>query len=152
MLGVGHTNGFSSLLIPGAGEANYDSFVANPYQTRNERREQEVRSLLEKLQPDTIVLDPQSVGNIKLDPKQVVAQKKEQQRQAQAARVQKQRDKNESKAKMKGKNKPTKRHRKKQLNIIRDNKEELQELLKSKSMQKRDLNSENVPSALHRFF
>ena len=74
-------------MVPGAGEPNYDSFVASPYQTRRERREHEVHSLLDKLQPDTIVLDPQSVGNIKLDPKQVVAQKKEQQRAAAAAIV-----------------------------------------------------------------
>jgi len=152
VVGIGHEGGFSSILVPGAGEPNYDSFVASPYQTRRERREHEVHSLLDKLQPDTIVLDPQSVGNIKLDPKQVVAQKKEQQRAAAAAIVSKQRAKNESKQKMKGKNKPTKRHRKKQLNIIRDNKEAVEELVKQKTAQNQREVGENVPSALKRFF
>lgn len=35
------------------------------------------------------------------------------------------RDKNESKDKMKGKNKPTRRHRKKQENVIRDRNQEI---------------------------
>uniref|UniRef100_A0A7S3DYL9 BING4 C-terminal domain-containing protein n=1 Tax=Chloropicon laureae TaxID=464258 RepID=A0A7S3DYL9_9CHLO len=154
VLGIGHSGGFSSILIPGAGEPNYDSYVANPFQTRKQRREQEVHSLLEKLQPDTIVLGPESLGNIKLDPKEVIAQKKQQQRDAEASRLSKQREKNEAKTKMKGKNKPSKRHRKRQLNIIRDNKKDLQDLLGSKKPKNaaEDKKAQGVPSALKRFF
>merc|ERR1712187_535588 len=62
---VGHMKGFGSLIVPGAGQANFDTFEANPFETKNQRREKEVRSLLEKLQPDSIMLDPNQIGNIK---------------------------------------------------------------------------------------
>ncbi len=62
MLGAGHGGELSTLLVPGAGEPNYDSRVADPFQTPKARREQEVHALLEKLQPDMIVLDPGSIG------------------------------------------------------------------------------------------
>jgi U3 small nucleolar RNA-associated protein 7 len=64
ILGVSHAQGFSSIIVPGAGEPNYDAFEVNPYETRKGRQEAEVRSLLHKLQPETIALDPNFVGSL----------------------------------------------------------------------------------------
>ncbi|XP_020591674.1 probable U3 small nucleolar RNA-associated protein 7 [Phalaenopsis equestris] len=65
VLGIGHSMGISSILVPGSGEANFDSWVANPYETKKQRREKEVHSLLDKLLPETIMLDPSKIGTVR---------------------------------------------------------------------------------------
>lgn len=64
VLGVSHGNGFDSMVVPGAGEPRFDSSEADPFETKNSRREREVHSLLDKVQPDTITLDPEMLGQL----------------------------------------------------------------------------------------
>eukprot|EP01105_Mastigella_eilhardi_P006793 TRINITY_DN18315_c0_g1_i1.p1 TRINITY_DN18315_c0_g1~~TRINITY_DN18315_c0_g1_i1.p1 ORF type:complete len:620 (+),score=173.90 TRINITY_DN18315_c0_g1_i1:32-1861(+) len=63
-LGIGHITGYMSVAVPGAGEPNFDSYVANPFETGKQRREAEVHSLLEKLPASMITLDPNMIGRI----------------------------------------------------------------------------------------
>lgn len=64
VLGVGHGSGFTSLIIPGAGEANFDSLEADPFEGKRRRREREVNSLLDKIPFDMITLDTEMVGKL----------------------------------------------------------------------------------------
>jgi len=63
ILGVGHSRGFSSLIIPGSGSASYDSKMPNPYFTDKQVKDFNVRTLLEKIPHDMICLDPTVVGS-----------------------------------------------------------------------------------------
>jgi U3 small nucleolar RNA-associated protein 7 len=56
-LGIGHVNGFSSIVVPGSGDPNFDAFEQNPYLTKKQQREGDVHKLLEKIPYQTISLE-----------------------------------------------------------------------------------------------
>jgi len=147
--------------VPGAGEANFDAYVADPFQNAKGRREQEVAALLDKLQPDTIVLDPESVARLRREPLEVQKERAAAAAAANAARTGEQRQENDDKKKMKGKNRPSKRHRKKQGNIIEDKQPEVVKRMREQAERRaaadaaravRDATMAEQPRALHRFY
>uniref|UniRef100_A0A0K0EKY8 BING4CT domain-containing protein n=1 Tax=Strongyloides stercoralis TaxID=6248 RepID=A0A0K0EKY8_STRER len=64
VLGVGHSTGYTSLLIPGSGDPNFDGYRVNPYETKKQRQEREVRQLLDKIQPEFITLDTMEINKV----------------------------------------------------------------------------------------
>jgi U3 small nucleolar RNA-associated protein 7 len=67
VLALGHSHGISTIVVPGAGEPNFDSFEANPFSNPKQRRELEIQSLLTKLHPDMIGLNSSFIGTVDKD-------------------------------------------------------------------------------------
>ena len=149
VLGIGHSKGFSSILVPGSGEPNFDSFEANPYENLKQRREASVHSLLEKLPPETIMLDPSRVNSVDVN-------QKERQREAAAsreARLAELKANKKVKKKTKGRSKASKLAIKKEANIMDEKRAKRIEQLEAERQKKKP--KEGTPErkgALARFF
>ncbi|KAL8158479.1 hypothetical protein V2J09_000016 [Rumex salicifolius] len=112
VLGIGHSKGWSSILIPGSGEPNFDSWVANPFETTKQRREKEVRSLLDKLPPESIMLDPSKIGGVR--PYKRKEKQAKEERESQMEEAVEEAKGISIKHKTKGRNKASKRAKRKQ--------------------------------------
>jgi U3 small nucleolar RNA-associated protein 7 len=126
VLGIGHSNGFSSIVIPGAGSAAYDSYENNMFQDKKQRQESEVRSLLEKISPDLIALDPNALGEVERDRREVVMEQREMVKEAREKKKEADAGKKEKK-KARGRNKISKKLAKKHKNIVDEAKVKLAE-------------------------
>lgn len=151
ILFLGHSKGLSTMIVPGSGEANFDSLEANPYQTKTQRREAEVRSLLDKIQPNMIALDPDFIGRLGRKGNGL------QQREEQAAKPT-ELEKSDPKYKMRGRSTSYKRFvKKKNRNIIDAKRVKMEEAYKKqKEIEKRKKEEEagmakSGASALDRF-
>lgn len=153
-LGVAHQKGYTSLIVPGSGEANFDAFEANPYQSKQQRRTTEIRGLLEKLQPTMISLEP-FIGDV--DPATPSVRKQE----AAEGTAAKPEDQFVPRAKQRGRNSALRRVlRKKNRHVIDERRLKVEALLvKEKQMkadrvaqeQGRSVKSRDVGPALSRF-
>lgn len=126
VLGLGMSCGMQTVVVPGAGFANYDAFEANPFETTKQRREGQVRKLLEKLQPGMIVLDPTAIGTVDATDKAVLTQERKAEREEAAKE---RRGEVKEKHKMRGKGKIGKKLKNKHRNIVSEERDKMRSKL-----------------------
>ncbi|KAH8387680.1 hypothetical protein KR093_008794 [Drosophila rubida] len=127
ILGISTAKGFQSLLMPGAGEPNYDALEDNPYETSKQRREHEVHALLEKIPAELITLDPHEITGVDAPTLQEKVDAKRQLFQLKPPRINMQ-----PRHKMKGRGGSAKMARNKQIVKDLQRKEFISELRKTK--------------------
>lgn len=164
--GIGHAGGVSSAVIPGSGEPNLDSMehFTNPHMDAKQRREAEVRSLLEKLSPDMISLDPDAVGGVEesnlIQRQQRMKDAAEEANARKVAADEAAKGKREKK-RMRGGSKISKKLRRKKKNIVDENVMKLKELKEREKEERErareasaagDGDDNDAPAALKRFF
>ncbi|KAK9911546.1 hypothetical protein M0R45_035457 [Rubus argutus] len=151
VLCIGHSMGWSSILIPGSGNPNFDTWVANPFETPKQRREREVHSLLDKLPPETIMWDPTKIGTVKPPRKEKISKEEKEAELEAALEVAKD---IAPKKKTKGRNKPSKMKKKKQEIIANVKRPFLEQQKKEEEVARKKqklIEQVELPTSLQRF-
>ena len=125
VLAVGHEQGVASLIAPGAGEPNFDSFVANPFETARQRQEGEVHALLDKLPAESIMREPERIGTLARGHEREVERRQGAMEAANRGVVALQVGELKERRKTKGRSKSSKRHKRKQSNVISEQRERI---------------------------
>ncbi|KAL6899113.1 hypothetical protein ACP4OV_005771 [Aristida adscensionis] len=152
ILGIGHSMGLSSVLIPGSGEPNFDTFVDNPVETTKQKREKEVHALLDKLPPETIMLNPNMIATVRPSKKKEKKTKKEIEEEMEDA-IEAAKN-TEMKKKTKGRSKPSKRAKKKEEEVFKAKRPFLEQSMENTGRpdKKQRIGDEvELPKALQRF-
>lgn len=126
VLGIGHSNGYTSILIPGSGEPNFDALEVNPYMNKKQRKEVEVKALLEKIQPELISLNPNKIGEVD----HVSYQQQEEDRRILFGDIPK--EAIQPRYRMKGKSKTGNKERRKQIIFEAEKREETKKSIQAK--------------------
>ncbi|RLM93119.1 putative U3 small nucleolar RNA-associated protein 7 isoform X1 [Panicum miliaceum] len=152
ILGIGHSMGLSSILVPGSGEPNFDTFIDNPMETTKQKREKEIHALLDKLPPDTIMLNPNLIATVRAPKKKEKKTKKEIEEEMEEA-IEAAKN-TEHKKKTKGRSKPSKRAKKKEEGVFRAKRpflEQSKEVVGRPDKKQRIGEEVELPKALQRF-
>lgn len=138
ILSFGHERGVKNIIVPGSGEANFDSLEINPFESAKQRQQTEVRSLINKLPYDMISLNPEEIGTVDKRASTVRLTAKD------LSQVSKepQEVKIDIKPKVKGKNSALRRHlRKKSKNVIDERKLRIESNLKKEKELRQKIHS-----------
>jgi len=162
--GIGHNKGFSSIVIPGSGEPTLDSmeYNTNPYQDKKQRREGEVRALLDKLSPDMIAIDPDVIGTVEeSDPSYRLERQNQIEEDANARKEEEGDQKVKEKKRMRGRNKIRKKLKRRKQNVVDENLIKLREMHEMEQLEQKreeegevskEIPKDEAPAALKRFF
>lgn len=134
---LGHGLGLSSTVVPGSAEPNLDSteYNLNPFQDKHQRREAEVRALLDKLDPHMITLDPSEIGGVEESNPQIRQERlRDLELQANAKKLQKR-----EKTKKRGRSKIQTKLGRKQRNVVDD------QILKLREAREKEKNEKSNP-------
>ena len=150
VLGIGHERGYESIVVPGSGAASYDTAVDNPFEHSKERKAKEVKSLLEKLPRESIVLDPSEIGGV--DEMLVKRVKKDRKRVLELEKNERIRKKVAGENKGAGKSDREKaRLKRKKSNVIDKQREETRERVVKEAREKKAKTVDAPRDALSRF-